>query len=66
VSGSIIVSIVLGLPGLGPVLYHALQQQDMFLASTIVLLLGILTVIGTLLSDLALMWADPRVRLEDA
>ena len=35
-----------------------------FLVSTIVLLLGILTVIGTFLSDLLLMWIDPRIRLE--
>src|SRR6266851_5132233 len=37
---------------------------DMFLAGTIILLLGVLTVIGTLLSDLLLMWLDPRIRLE--
>jgi peptide/nickel transport system permease protein len=36
----------------------------MFLAGTIILLLGVLTVIGTLLSDLLLMWLDPRIRLE--
>jgi peptide/nickel transport system permease protein len=36
----------------------------MFLAGTIVLLLGVLTVIGTLLSDILLMWIDPRIRLE--
>jgi len=64
VSGSVIVSVVLGLPTLGPILFHALQQQDMFLAATIVLLLGVLTVIGTLISDLVLMWLEPRVRAE--
>ena len=31
---------------------------------TIVLLLGVMTVIGTLLSDLLLMWIDPRIRME--
>jgi peptide/nickel transport system permease protein len=35
----------------------------MLLASTIILLLGILTVVGTLVSDLVLMWIDPRIRL---
>ena len=64
VSGSIIVSLVLGLPTVGPLLLKALVAQDMFLAGTIVLLLGILTVIGTFLSDLLLMWIDPRIRLE--
>jgi len=64
VSGSIIVSLVLGLPTVGPLLLRALIAQDMFLAGTIVLLLGVLTVVGTFLSDLLLLWIDPRIRLE--
>ena len=64
VSGSIIVSLVLSLPTVGPLLLKALIAQDMFLAGTIVLLLGLMTVIGTLLSDLVLLWIDPRIRLE--
>ena len=64
VSGSIIVSLVMGLPTVGPLLLQALIAQDMFLAGTIVLLLGVLTVIGTLASDLLLVWIDPRIRLE--
>lgn len=64
VSGSIIVSLVLGLPTVGPLLLKALVAQDMFLAGTIVLLLGLMTVIGTFLSDLLLMWIDPRIRFE--
>lgn len=63
VSGSIIVSLVLSLPTVGPLLLKALIAQDMFLAGTIVLMLGVLTVIGTLISDLLLMWIDPRIRL---
>ena len=63
VSGSIIVSLVLGLPTVGPVLLQALLGQDMFLAGTIVLLIGVLTVIGMLVSDLLLVWLDPRIRL---
>lgn len=62
VSGSIIVSIVLGLPTVGPLLVKALVAQDMFLAGTIVLLLGVMTVIGTFISDLVLMWVEPRIR----
>jgi peptide/nickel transport system permease protein len=63
VSGGVIISVVLSLPTVGPVLLRALLSQDMLLASTIILLLGVLTVIGTLLSDLLLMWIDPRIRL---
>ena len=62
-SGSVIVSVVLSLPTLGPILLGSLIAQDMFLAGTIVLMLGSMTVIGTFLSDLLLMWIDPRIRL---
>jgi peptide/nickel transport system permease protein len=62
VSGSIIVSLVLSLPTVGPVLLKALIAQDMYLAGAIVLLLGVLTVVGTFISDLVLMWIDPRIR----
>jgi peptide/nickel transport system permease protein len=62
VSGSIIVSVVLSLPTVGPLLLRALVAQDMLLASTIILLLGVLTVVGTFISDLLLMWIDPRIR----
>ena len=62
VSGSVIVSIVLSLPTVGPLLVKALIAQDMFLAGTIILLLGVLTVVGTFISDLVLMWIDPRIR----
>jgi peptide/nickel transport system permease protein len=65
VSGSIIVSLVLSLPTVGPVLLKALIAQDQFLAGTIILLLGIMTVIGTLISDILLMILDPRIRMED-
>ncbi|HEX9075333.1 MAG TPA: ABC transporter permease [Anaerolineae bacterium] len=62
VSGTVIVSMVLSLPTVGPLLLKALIAQDMFLAGTIVLMLGVLTVVGTFISDLLLMWVDPRIR----
>ena len=64
VSGSAIVSIVLSLPTTGPILLRALLSQDMYLAGSFLLLLSVLTVIGTLLSDLLLAWLDPRIRYE--
>jgi peptide/nickel transport system permease protein len=63
VSGSVIISVVLSLPTVGPLLLRSLLSQDMLLASSIILMLGVLTVIGTLLSDLLLMWIDPRLRV---
>ncbi len=64
VSGSIIVSVVMSLPTVGPLLLKALIAQDMFLAGTIILLIGVMTVVGTFISDLLLAWTDPRIRLE--
>ncbi|MGH7860704.1 MAG: ABC transporter permease [Candidatus Dormibacteraceae bacterium] len=65
VSGSIIVSLVLSLPTVGPVLLQALLAQDQYLAGTIILMLGVMTVIGTLISDFLLMILDPRIRMEE-
>ena len=64
VSGSVIVAVVLGLPTTGPLLLRSLQNQDMFLAGSMVMLLSFLTVVGTLISDILLLWLDPRIRLE--
>jgi len=64
VSGSIIVSVVMSLPTVGPLLLKALIAQDMFLAGTIILLIGLMTVVGTFISDILLAWVDPRIRLE--
>jgi peptide/nickel transport system permease protein len=64
VSGSIVVSVVLGLPTVGPILLKALVAQDMFLAGAIILIIGWMTVVGTFFSDLLLVVVDPRVRFE--
>ena len=64
ISGDIIVSVVLSLQTTGPLYFRALLNQDMFLAGAILMLLAVLTVIGTLISDLLLAWVDPRIRYE--
>jgi peptide/nickel transport system permease protein len=64
IGGIVIVAVVLNLPTVGPLLLRALLSQDMFLAGAIVLLLSVLTVIGTLLSDILLAILDPRIRLD--
>jgi peptide/nickel transport system permease protein len=63
-SGSVIVSVVLSLPTEGPLLLRALLAEDLFVSAAIVLLLGTLTVIGTLMSDILLGILDPRIRME--
>jgi peptide/nickel transport system permease protein len=64
VAGEAIVSIVLNLPTTGPALLQALKVQDMYVAAGFLLLLSLLTMVGTLLSDILLAWLDPRIRLE--
>jgi peptide/nickel transport system permease protein len=62
VSGSIIVAVVLSLPTSGPLLLRALLSQDMYLAGAFILLLSVLTMIGTMISDVLLALVDPRIR----
>jgi len=62
-SGQTIAAIVLGLPTIGPILYQALMQEDMFLAASTVMITTALTIVGTLISDILLGWLDPRIRL---
>ena len=63
ISGAEIVSIVLSLPTTGPLLISALQSQDMYLAGSFLMFVATLTVIGVLISDIALGFLDPRIRL---
>jgi peptide/nickel transport system permease protein len=64
VSGETIVSIVLNLPTTGPLLLDALQKQDMELAGSIIMILSLLTIVGTFVSDVLLVLVDPRIRYE--
>ena len=63
ISGAEITAIVLSLETTGPMLIKALQSQDMYLAGSFLMFLAALTVIGVLISDLALALLDPRIRI---
>ncbi len=65
-SGGLVVSVVMSLPTIGPLLLRALIGQDMYLAGTIILIFCVLTVIGTLVSDILLAVLDPRIRMDGA
>lgn len=65
-SGGLVVSVVMSLPTVGPLLLRALIGQDMYLAGTIILIFCVLTVIGTLVSDILLAVLDPRIRMDGA
>ncbi|HIE29600.1 TPA: ABC transporter permease [Candidatus Poribacteria bacterium] len=64
ISGATIVSIVLGLPTVGPLLFRALLNEDIYLAGTLIMMYSILLIIGNLFADIALAWVDPRIRYE--
>jgi len=63
VSGSVMVSVVMSLPTLGPVLLQSLKSQDIFMSGFILLFVSALTLVGMLISDLLLAVLDPRIRL---
>ncbi len=63
ISGAEVTAIVLSLETTGPMLIRALQSQDMYLAGSFLMFLAFLTVIGMLVSDIALAFLDPRIRL---
>jgi len=64
VSGGAIVAMVLGLATVGPMMLSALMTEDMFLAGSMLMVLSTLGVLGTLVSDLLLLWLDPRIRFK--
>ena len=64
ISSSIIIGVVLSIPTIGPMFLRALTSQDMYLAGSILLFTAVLLLVGNLLADIALAWADPRIRLE--
>ena len=64
ISGTIIISIVLDLPTLGPPFISALQRQDMYLAGTVLMILAVTLLIGNFVADLLLTWSDPRIKYD--
>ncbi len=63
ISGDAVVAVVLSLPTISPLLLRALMNQDTYLAASLLMLLSLLSVMGTLFSDLLLLWLDPRMRV---
>ncbi len=64
INGTIIASIVLNLPTIGPLLYDSLLAKDQYVAMTLLLIASMLLMLGNLLADLTLAWVDPRIRYD--
>lgn len=64
ISGGAIVAMVLSLPTVGPLMLQAFLTEDLYLAGSMLMVFSLLGVLGTLVSDLLLLWLDPRIRME--
>jgi len=63
VSGSVLVSVVMSLPTIGPILLQALKSQDVYMSGFILMFVSALTLVGMLISDILLAILDPRIRI---
>ena len=64
VSGGAIIAMVLSLPTVGPLMLEGILNEDLYLACSLLMVLSLLGVVGTLISDFLLLWLDPRIRME--
>lgn len=64
ISGDVVLGVVLNIPTIGPLLLDSLKNQDTYLALSLLMIMGIMVIIGTFVSDLLLIWTDPRIRME--
>jgi peptide/nickel transport system permease protein len=61
-STSLLIEVVLGWPGLGPLVLESLLARDPYVVMALVLLSSVFMVFGNLIADLLLYWSDPRIR----
>ncbi|MEL6200989.1 MAG: ABC transporter permease [Pseudomonadota bacterium] len=61
-AGTIIIENVFYLPGLGRLVFQAIQQLDLIVVQSVVTLLVAAVISVNFLVDLAYAWADPRLR----
>jgi peptide/nickel transport system permease protein len=65
-SGSLMVEVVCGWPGLGPLILEATLARDLYLVIGGIIFSAIFMVGGNLIADLLLFVLDPRIRTEGA
>jgi peptide/nickel transport system permease protein len=61
-SASMLVEVIMGWPGIGPLLLEAIVARDVYLVVGAVMLCSILVLLANLIADLLLYAADPRIR----
>jgi peptide/nickel transport system permease protein len=62
VSGTLIIEVVFGWPGMGRLTYDAIQAHDLPVVLATTVLAAALVILGNLLADIAMAMLDPRVR----
>lgn len=63
-SGSLLVEVITGWPGLGPLLLEASMSRDFYVVIGVVMASTFFMVLGSLLADVMLVVVDPRVRTD--
>ncbi len=63
-SGSVIVETIFDIPGLGSLTLLAIHQRDTNVLMGIIALTAVLTLVGLLLADVLMLFADPRIAFE--
>ncbi len=64
ISGSVVIEQIFGYPGIGKLFIDSVLQRDYSIITSLVLILGIATLVGTLLSDIIMSIVDPRIRIQ--
>ncbi len=62
-SASLLVEVVMGWPGLGPLLIEAIMARDVAIVLAVVMLSATFLIVGNLMADLLLYRLDPRIRV---
>ena len=62
-AGNLLIEVLFNYPGLGLLFYNALGNADYNILLGYTILVGMLTVLGNLIADIAITAADPRIRL---
>ncbi|EAE5953514.1 ABC transporter permease, partial [Listeria monocytogenes] len=64
IAGSVVIEKIFAFPGIGKLFIDSIIQRDYSVITALVLILGLATLIGTLISDIVMSIVDPRIRIQ--
>lgn len=64
ISGSVVIEGIFGYPGVGKLFIDSIVQRDYSIITALVLILGLATLVGNLISDIVMSIVDPRIRIQ--